>query len=122
MASFKKLTGPKMAEQLTKLNIHSLTDLAFHLPFRYEDRSRILPIAGLQPMRPAVIQGEVKGANIVFGKRRSLLVKLQDHSGVISLRFFHFNAAQKNQMSVGNTLRCYGEPRRGASGLELYHP
>ncbi len=127
MANSGKLTdlkgvGPKLAEQLGKLNIHSLTDLAFHLPFRYEDRSKITPIAGLIPMRPAVIQGEVKGASVVFGKRRSLLVKLQDQSGLINLRFFHFNAAQKNQMSKGTLLRCYGEPRRGASGLELYHP
>lgn len=117
-----KGVGPKLAEQLGRLDIYNLTDLAFHLPFRYEDRSKILPIAGLQPMRPAVIQGDVRGANIVFGKRRSLVVKLQDHTGVINLRFFHFNAAQKNQMSVGTTLRCYGEPRRGASGLEIYHP
>ena len=127
MANSGKLTdlkgvGPKLAEQLGKLNIHSLTDLAFHLPFRYEDRSKITPIAGLMPMRPAVIQGEVKGSSVVFGKRRSLLVKLQDQSGLINLRFFHFNAAQKNQMSKGTLLRCYGEPRRGASGLELYHP
>lgn len=49
-------------------------------------------------------------------------MKLQDASGVISLRFYHFNAAQKKQFSSGNTLRCYGEPRRGASGLEIYHP
>ena len=61
MANSGKLTdlkgvGPKLAEQLGKLNIHSLTDLAFHLPFRYEDRSKITPIAGLMPMRPAVIQ------------------------------------------------------------------
>ena len=78
-----KGVGPKLAEQLGKLNIFNLTDLAFHLPFRYEDRSKITPIAGLQPMRPAVIQGEVRGSSIVFGKRRSLLVKLQDQSGQI---------------------------------------
>jgi len=117
-----KGVGPKLAEQLHKLQIRSLADLFFHLPFRYEDRSQITPIGGLQPMRPAVIQGEVRGATVLFGKRRSLLVKLQDHSGVISLRFYHFNAAQKNQFSTGATIRCYGEPRRGASGLELYHP
>ena len=117
-----KGVGPKLAEQLSKLNIFNLTDLAFHLPFRYEDRSKIIPIAGLQPMRPAVIQGEVRGSSIVFGKRRSLLVKLQDQSGLVNLRFFHFNAAQKKQLSTGTLLRCYGEPRRGASGLELYHP
>ncbi len=127
MAKLSQITelkgvGPKLAEQLHKLQIRSLADLFFHLPFRYEDRSQITPIGALQPMRPAVIQGEVRGATVLFGKRRSLLVKLQDHSGVISLRFYHFSAAQKNQFSSGTTIRCYGEPRRGASGLELYHP
>lgn len=127
MAKLSQITelkgvGPKLAEQLHKLQIRSLADLFFHLPFRYEDRSQITPIGGLQPMRPAVTQGEVRGATVLFGKRRSLLVKLQDHSGVISLRFYHFSAAQKNQFSTGATIRCYGEPRRGASGLELYHP
>ncbi len=114
--------GPRLAEQLQALNIFNLADWFFHLPFRYEDRSRITPIGGLQPMRPAVIQGEVRAASVVFGKRRSLLVKLQDHSGLVSLRFYHFSAAQKQQFSTGNIIRCYGEPRRGASGLELYHP
>ncbi len=118
-----KGVGPKLAEQLEqKLQIRTLADLFFHLPFRYEDRSRITPIGAVQPMRPAVIQGEVRGATILFGKRRSLLVKVQDHTGLVNLRFYHFNAAQKNQFRTGAIVRCYGEPRRGASGLELYHP
>lgn len=127
MPVFSKLTdlkgvGPRLAEQLQKLHIHSLSDFYFHLPFRYEDRSRITPVAGLQPQQPAVFEGEIRGATVVFGKRRSLLVKLQDHTGVVSLRFYHFSAAQKKQLSAGSQLRCYGEPRRGASGLEIYHP
>ncbi len=127
MALLSQLTdlkgvGPKLAGQLEKLQIRSLTDLFFHLPFRYEDRSRVTPIGGVHPMRPAVIQGAIKGSTVLFGKRRSLLVKVQDHTGVVSLRFYHFNAAQKNQLRTGATIRCYGEARRGASGLEFYHP
>ena len=117
-----KGVGPKLAEQLGKLNIHCLEDLLFHLPFRYEDRSRIVPIGGLHPMQPAVIQGEITRVDVVFGKRRSLVVQLQDHTGALNLRFYHFSAAQKNGFRVGQWLRCYGETRRGASGLELYHP
>lgn len=128
MAQITRLTdlkgvGPKLNEQLAKLNIHSLTDVLFHLPFRYEDRSRVIPIAGLQPMQPAVIQGEVRSTSVVMGRnKRSLVVKLQDHTGVISLRFYHFSNAQKNQFQTGAILRCYGEPRGGVNGLELYHP
>lgn len=127
MAKLRELTdikgiGPKLAEQLQKLNIYSVVDVLFHLPFRYEDRSRVVAIGGVMPMQPAVIQGQVMGSSVVMGKRRSLLVKLQDHSGTLSLRFYHFSAAQKNQFRTGQQVRCYGEPRRGVSGLELYHP
>lgn len=117
-----KGVGPKLAEQLAKLDIHNLTDLLFHLPFRYEDRSRITPIGALQPLHSAVIQGEVRGHSVVMGKRRSLLVKVQDHTGLVNLRFYHFSTAQKNQFTPGTLLRCYGEPRSGSSGLEFYHP
>lgn len=117
-----KGVGPKFAEQLQKLQIFSLADLYFHLPFRYEDRSRITPIGSLRAMNTAVVQGEVKSANIVFGKRRSLLVKIQDHTGLVNLRFYHFNNTQKNQFQPGVLVRCYGEARPGSSGLEIYHP
>ena len=117
-----KGVGPKLAEQLQRLHINSIADLLFHLPFRYEDRSRIVPIGSLHPGQSAVLQGAVRSADIVMGKRRSLLVKLHDNSGTLSLRFYHFSAAQKNQFKAGNLIRCYGEARRGASGLEIYHP
>ena len=72
-------------------------------------------------MRPAVIQGEVRGASVLFGKRRSLLVKVQDHTGLVNLRFYHFNAAQR--ISSAPAPWCAATANRaGASGLELYHP
>lgn len=117
-----KGVGPKMAAKLAGLGIHSVQDLLFHLPLRYQDRTRITPIGALQPGSDAVIEGEIRAADIVFGKRRSLVCRLQDGSGTITLRFYHFNASQKLQLAAGQKLRCFGEPRRGANGLELYHP
>ena len=114
--------GPRLAEKLAGLSIHTVQDLLFHLPLRYQDRTRITPIGALQPGADAVIEGEVRAADIVFTRRRSLICRLQDGTGTVSLRFFHFSAAQKQQLAVGSRVRCYGEARRGASGLELYHP
>lgn len=111
-----------LSEKLAKIGLFSLQDLLFHLPFRYMDRTRITPIGGLQPNTNAVIEGEVRAADIVFGKRRSLVVKLQDGTGTITLRFYHFNAGQKQKLTSGTRLRVFGETRRGASGLEFYHP
>ena len=114
--------GPRMAEKLSVLGIEYVHDLLFHLPLRYQDRTRITPIAALQAGSDAVVEGEIRGADVAFGRRRSLVCRLQDGTGTLTLRFFHFSAAQKNGLAVGSRLRCYGEARRGASGLELYHP
>jgi ATP-dependent DNA helicase RecG len=117
-----KGVGPALANKLAALGIQSIQDLLFHLPLRYQDRTRITPIGALQVGSDAVIEGEVKAADIVFGKRRSLVCRLQDGSGTVTLRFFHFSASQKINFRPGTRLRCFGEARRGSSGLELYHP
>jgi len=114
--------GPQLEEKLAKLGIRSVQDLLFHLPLRYVDRTRITPIAALQPYSDAVIEAEVKICDIALGRRRSLLCKVQDGTGTLGLRFFHFSAAQKNNLRPGARLRCFGEVRPGASGLEIYHP
>ncbi|MCU5785019.1 ATP-dependent DNA helicase RecG [Alloalcanivorax marinus] len=117
-----KGVGPRAAERLAKLGLHTLEDVLFHLPFRYEDRTRITPIGGLRPEQGVVIEGEVLAADVVFGKRRSLLCKVGDGTGLVVLRFYHFSAAQKNALEKGRAIRVYGEPRPGAAGLEFYHP
>lgn len=117
-----KGVGPKLAQQFADWGIHDLVNLLFHLPFRYEDRTRVTPIATMHPQQTYVVQGFVRSSQILFGKRRSLSVRIQDQTGSIGLRFYHFTAAQKNQFADGAEIRCYGEARRGASGLEIYHP
>ena len=117
-----KNVGAKMAEKLAKLGILHIQDLLFHLPLRYLDRTRISPIASLQVGFHVVIEGEVVVSDVVLGKRRSLAVRVNDGSGTITLRFYHFSAAQKNNLKQGVRIRCYGEARRGRAGLELYHP
>ncbi len=114
--------GPALEKKLASLNIYHPLDLLFHLPFRYQDRTHITSIAGLQVGSDVVIEGHILGNAILFGRRRSLLVKIQDHSGIASLRFFHFSVAQKNSLTEGKRIRCFGEVRWGRSGIELYHP
>jgi ATP-dependent DNA helicase RecG len=117
-----KGVGPKLQQKLAGLGISSVADLLFHLPFRYQDRTQITPIAAMQAEQDCVIEGEIRLSDITYGKRRSLICKLQDHSGVTSLRFFHFSAYQKARLEPGKRIRCFGVPRRGPSGLEMFHP
>ncbi len=117
-----KGVGAALAEKLAKVGLETLQDILFHLPLRYQDRTRIVPIGALRPGQDAVVEGTVSGADVVMGRRRSLLVRLSDGSGTLSLRFYHFSNAQKEGLKRGTQVRCYGEIRPGSSGLEIYHP
>ncbi|WP_043531165.1 ATP-dependent DNA helicase RecG [Litchfieldella xinjiangensis] len=114
--------GEALAAKLARLRIEQVADLLFHLPLRYQDRTRITPIATLRAGHEAVVEGEVAASDVVKGRRRSLLVRLKDGSGILSLRFFHFAPAQQQQFQAGARVRCFGEARAGATGLEIYHP
>lgn len=117
-----KGVGDAMAEKLAKLHLNTVQDLLFHLPIRYQDRTRVVPIGHLRFGDEAVIEGQVTGCEIKMGKRRSLLCRLKDGTGTLCLRFFHFSAAQKKQLESGKKVRCFGEIRRGSTGFEIYHP
>jgi ATP-dependent DNA helicase RecG len=117
-----KGVGPSMAEKLEKVGLHSLQDLLFHLPNRYEDRTRVTAIRDCFPGVFTNIIGEITGSQIINGKARMLLVTIQDDSGTVNLRFFRFTAAQKNNLTLGLSIRCYGEIKRGARGFEIIHP
>lgn len=117
-----KGVGHAMAEKLAKLHLHTVQDVLFHLPIRYQDRTRVVPIGQLRFGDEAVVEGQVTGCEIKMGKRRSLLCRIKDSTGTLCLRFFHFSAAQKKQLETGKRLRCFGEIRRGSAGFEIYHP
>ena len=121
-----KGVGPKVAEKLSKIGLNTIQDVLFHLPFRYEDRTRVVPIGSLHQGQSALIEGEIDYADISFtrsGKRRRvLLVHLTDGTGSVVLRFFYFNKQQQQALCAGAKLRCFGDARLGKSSLEMVHP
>lgn len=117
-----KGVGPKVAEKLQRLDIHNQDDLLFHLPLRYQDRSHIYHIGSLRAGMECQITGEVQLSEVKFGRGRMLLCRISDGTGFITLRFFHFSNAQKNQLIRGAKILCFGEVRRGKVGFEMAHP
>jgi len=111
-----------VAARLERLGIHTLQDVLFHLPLRYEDRTRVVPMGSVRPGDQVVVQGVVDLAEVGFGRRRSLLVRISDGTGALTLRFFHFNKAQQAGFVRGAGVRCYGEIRTGQTTLEMIHP
>ncbi len=92
------------------------------LPFRYEDRTRVTPLGGLLPGQRAVIEATVELAEVAYRGRRTLLCRLADGTGALTLRFFYFSRAQQQGLERGKRVRCYGEVRKGPTGLEMVHP
>jgi ATP-dependent DNA helicase RecG len=122
--SVSQLTGvgARTAESLEKLGIRIIQDLLFHLPTRYEDKTRIYPIASLAAGMPAFISGMVEFIDVLPRGRKSLICRISDGSGSIDLRFFHFTARQYEALKPGTTISCFGEVRFGYAGLEMVHP
>ncbi len=115
--------GDKGAEALARLGVNCVQDLWFHLPLRYEDRTRITTIADLLPGTKAQVLGRVAAVESGFRHRPFLRVLVEDEgAGALMLRFFHFNHAQARGFSVGQRLLCFGEPRWGQYGMEMVHP
>lgn len=111
-----------MAERLLKLGILTVQDMLFHLPLRYEDRTRLYAINELSLHSHVSVEATIETSQITFGKRRMLVCQINDGTGRLTLRFFNFTAAQKNAFSAGKIIRCFGEVRRGRVGFEMSHP
>jgi ATP-dependent DNA helicase RecG len=111
-----------MAQRLLKLGITTVQDMLFHLPLRYEDRTRLYAINKLSLHSHVSVEATIETSQITFGKRRMLVCQVNDGTGRLTLRFFNFTASQKNALSPGKIMRCFGEVRRGRIGLEMSHP
>jgi ATP-dependent DNA helicase RecG len=114
--------GARVSERLARLGVHTVADVLCLLPLRYEDRTQVRPLGSLKPGERVLVAGSIELAEVAFRRRRSLLCRLADGTGAITLRFFHFSRQQQSALVRGLQLRCFGEVRAGPTGLEMIHP
>lgn len=118
-----KGVGPALSSSLARLGLERVQDVWFHLPLRYEDRTRLTPVSELMPGQSVLVGGVVEAVESSFRFRPQLRVALVDDSGAtLLLRFFHFRRAQVESLRPGVHLRCFGEVRFGTHGPEMVHP
>ena len=119
-AAGKEKSGPQRA--LEKLGLVRAIDLALHLPIRYEDETRVVPIAELRDGSVAQVEGVVTDCQVQIRARRQLVVRLHDGRDDLVLRFLHFYPSHQKSLAVGRRVRVRGEARGGFFGLEMVHP
>ena len=117
-----KGVGEKSLLKLRKIGIKTVEDLLFHLPIRYQDKTKITNISNTEEGKKYLLQGVVEKANIAFYKRRMLVVRVSDKTGFVRLRFFYFNKSQIENFKIGSNVRCYGEIRLSNKVKEIVHP
>ena len=114
--------GPSIANKLLKCGISSIQDLLFHLPFRYQNRTRITPINNLRPNDWSVITGTICKVEIKTGKRTFLDCYVEDATGTIKIRFFNFNKQQVMLFNTAHTIIAFGEVKIFSNQFEMVHP
>ncbi|GAB2461698.1 ATP-dependent DNA helicase RecG [Comamonas humi] len=122
-AAAKTAAAKNPAQQaLAKLGLTRDIDLALHLPLRYEDETRIVPIANARDGSVAQIEATVTSSEVQLRPRRQLVVQVEDASGSCELRFFSFYPSHQKTLAVGSTLRIRGEIKGGFWGRQMVHP
>jgi ATP-dependent DNA helicase RecG len=119
-AATAKLSGP--AKALRKMGLVRDIDLALHLPMRYVDETQLTPIGELRDGQTAQVQGTVRECRVDTRGRRQLVVRLEDSSGDITLRFLNFYASNQKTLAEGQLVRVRGDVRAGFLGREMIHP
>ncbi|MCB1914926.1 MAG: ATP-dependent DNA helicase RecG [Rhodocyclaceae bacterium] len=114
--------GPQLAARLAKLDIRGPLDLLLHLPLRYEDETRLTPVAQTHDGESTQCELTVRSSEIVARPRRQLVARAADDSGELVLRFLNFYPQLQKQLLPGTRVRVFGEPRRGFFGTEMVHP
>lgn len=117
-----KGVGEQLEAKLAKLQIKTLQDVLFHLPFKYVDRTRIYPLNTVRVDDTVVIEAVIEKVSVIPKPKRNMIVKIRDASGAAELRFFHFNTQQQEQLVIGNKIRCFGQARLSRNGLQFIHP
>jgi len=119
-APVKTKSAPQKA--MEKLGLLRDIDLALHLPLRYEDETRLTPIAEARDGDTVQCEGEIVESHIELRSRRQLLVRIDDGSAQLLLRFLHFYPSHQKSLAAGARVRVRGEIRGGFFGREIVHP
>ena len=123
---FIKGVGPKKALLLQKLQLETIEDFLYFLPFRYEDRSQLKTISNLIPDEFAPFIAEVTSSGIIYMGRRKRVFEVifQDETGTTRAKFFRFNETRMmEKFQTGEKFIVFGKPAvNKRSQLEIVHP
>lgn len=117
-----KGVGKHLADKLAALDIYTVDDLVFHLPFKYQDRTKITPLANLSVGTDIMFCAQIEATSVVYGRSRTLTARVSDGTGRLTIRWFNFNRAQQLKVQRLNWIYGFATIRQGRDGFETAHP
>lgn len=114
--------GPKLSANLTNLGIVCVKDLLFHFPFRFQDKTKTVPIVSLVNGETVQVSGRITYVHENTRHRRTLTVRFQDDTDAMNMRLFHYSFKQKTSLERASWIRCFGQVRASRQGMEMVHP
>ena len=90
--------GLKQAQQFSKLNISTVKDLLFHIPFRYQDTSSVITIEEFKQRGQGTFLAEIEKVTITYFRKKITTIKVKDDTGSLNLTYF-------NQTYLKSTLK-----------------
>jgi ATP-dependent DNA helicase RecG len=121
---YLKGVGPRRAADLAHAGLHTVDDLLHRFPIRYEDRSRLQPIATLRAGRTASIAARVLGCGLRATRRPGFKIfeaLVADETG--TLRAVWLNQPfLRDVFATGQHAVFYGTIETRAGGLQMTNP
>lgn len=117
--------GEQRATLLNReLNIHSLYDLLYYLPYRYVDRSRLFRVNELSGNMPYVqLCGEIRSfEEMGEGASRRLVAHFTDGTGFVDLVWFRALKFVRNRLKIGTKYIVFGKPSLFNGRINIAHP
>ena len=123
---YVKGVGPRRAEQLARLGIHTVEDLLYHVPFRYQDRREVTAIAAAEVGMEATVAGHVARMGRRFlGRRRRWVLEavVRDDTGFLFLLWYHQHRYFQQRYQLGQRVLLHGKIEEGRQGGKwMVHP
>lgn len=87
--------GPKSLYLYENLGIHTVRDLLFHIPFRYQDTSEIISIKEFKERGEGTFLAEIEDVKTTYFKKKITTVKVKDDTDTLRLTYFNQSYLQK---------------------------
>src|SRR5262245_34508555 len=122
---YLKGVGPRRGADLERVGLSTVEDLLYRFPLRYEDRSRLEPIASVKAGRAASVAGRVLSCGVRTTRRPGFKIfeaLIADSSGGIRATWLN-QPFLRDVIVVGQPVVLFGAVEmRGQGGLQLTNP